>query len=131
MQLSFFVDITLPQFHQGWRLTDVCQVLLKCVEFNMVYSIYYENECASSSVSDVDRYVIIINFLYSLPAHYCYSYADGNFERIRTGLTFRKVSCVTCDERYTFFLIRLVGGGVLLGPLGTAATVWPIVAYPG
>jgi hypothetical protein len=28
-------------------------------------------------------------------------------------------------------LIRLVGGGVQLGPLGTAATDWPIVACPG
>jgi hypothetical protein len=26
-----------------------------------------------------------------------------------------------------FFLIHLVGGGVQLGPLGTAATDWPIV----
>jgi hypothetical protein len=32
---------------------------------------------------------------------------------------------------YYFFLIRLVGGGVQLGPLGTAATDWPIVACPG
>jgi hypothetical protein len=30
-----------------------------------------------------------------------------------------------------FFLIRLVGGGVQLGPVGTAATDWPIVACPG
>jgi hypothetical protein len=30
-----------------------------------------------------------------------------------------------------FFLIRLVGGGVQLGPLGTAATDWPTVACPG
>jgi hypothetical protein len=29
------------------------------------------------------------------------------------------------------FLIRLVGGGVLLVPLGMAATDWPIVACPG
>jgi hypothetical protein len=28
-------------------------------------------------------------------------------------------------------MIRLVGGGVLLGPLGTAATDWPIVPAPG
>jgi hypothetical protein len=27
--------------------------------------------------------------------------------------------------------IRLVGGGVQLGPLGTAATDWPIVPAPG
>jgi hypothetical protein len=26
---------------------------------------------------------------------------------------------------------RLVGGGAQLGPLGTAATVWPIVPAPG
>jgi hypothetical protein len=32
---------------------------------------------------------------------------------------------------FLFFLIRLVGGGVQLGPLGTAATDWPIVACPG
>jgi hypothetical protein len=30
-----------------------------------------------------------------------------------------------------YFLIRLLGGGVQLGPLGTAATDWPIVACPG
>jgi hypothetical protein len=30
-----------------------------------------------------------------------------------------------------FFLIRLLGGGVQLGPLGTAATDWPIVPAPG
>jgi hypothetical protein len=30
-----------------------------------------------------------------------------------------------------FFLIRFVGGGVQLGPLGTEATDWPIVACPG
>jgi hypothetical protein len=27
--------------------------------------------------------------------------------------------------------LRLVGGGVELGPLGTAATDWPIVPAPG
>jgi hypothetical protein len=30
-----------------------------------------------------------------------------------------------------FFLIRLVRGGVQLGPFGTAATDWPIVPAPG
>jgi hypothetical protein len=30
-----------------------------------------------------------------------------------------------------FFLIRQVGRGVQLGPLGTAATNWPIVPAPG
>jgi hypothetical protein len=30
-----------------------------------------------------------------------------------------------------FFLIRLVGGGVQLGPLGTTATDWPILPAPG
>jgi hypothetical protein len=30
-----------------------------------------------------------------------------------------------------FFFIRLVGGGVQLGPLGTSATVWPVVHAPG
>jgi hypothetical protein len=29
------------------------------------------------------------------------------------------------------FLIRIVGGRVQLGPLGTAATNWPIVPAPG
>jgi hypothetical protein len=28
-------------------------------------------------------------------------------------------------------MVRLVGGGVQLGPLGTAATDWPIVPLPG
>jgi hypothetical protein len=32
---------------------------------------------------------------------------------------------------FFFFLIILVGAGVQLGPLGTAATDWPIVACPG
>jgi hypothetical protein len=31
----------------------------------------------------------------------------------------------------SLFLIRLVGYGVQLGPLGTAATDWPIVPDPG
>jgi hypothetical protein len=31
----------------------------------------------------------------------------------------------------TFFLIHLVGGAVQLGPLGMAATDWPIVPAPG
>jgi hypothetical protein len=30
-----------------------------------------------------------------------------------------------------FFLIHIVGGVVHLGPLGTAATDWPILAAPG
>jgi hypothetical protein len=30
-----------------------------------------------------------------------------------------------------FFLIGIVGGGVHLGPLGTAATNWPTVPAPG
>jgi hypothetical protein len=30
----------------------------------------------------------------------------------------------------SFFLIRIVGGGVQLGPLGTSATCWPIVPAP-
>jgi hypothetical protein len=29
------------------------------------------------------------------------------------------------------FLIRLVGGGVQLGPLGTSATLWPILLASG
>jgi hypothetical protein len=33
--------------------------------------------------------------------------------------------------RWTFFLIGIVGGGVQLGPLGTAATNRPIVPAPG
>jgi hypothetical protein len=35
-----------------------------------------------------------------------------------------KANCVL------FFLIRLVGGGVQLGPLGMVATDWPVVACP-
>jgi hypothetical protein len=31
----------------------------------------------------------------------------------------------------TVFLIGIVGGGVQLGPLATAATNWPIVPAPG
>jgi hypothetical protein len=34
-------------------------------------------------------------------------------------------------NKYTAVTIRLVGGGVQLGPLGTAATDWPIVPAPG
>jgi hypothetical protein len=30
-----------------------------------------------------------------------------------------------------YFLIRIVGGGVQLGPLGTSATIWPTVPAPG
>jgi hypothetical protein len=32
---------------------------------------------------------------------------------------------------YLFLLIRIVGGGVQLCPLGTSATEWPIVSAPG
>jgi hypothetical protein len=32
---------------------------------------------------------------------------------------------------YQWLGLRLVGGGVQLGPLGTAATDWPIVPAPG
>jgi hypothetical protein len=33
--------------------------------------------------------------------------------------------------RVSLFLIRLVGGGVQMGTLGTAATDWSTVACPG
>jgi hypothetical protein len=33
--------------------------------------------------------------------------------------------------KHLFSLIRLLGGGGQLGPLGTAVTDWPIVACPG
>jgi hypothetical protein len=36
--------------------------------------------------------------------------------------------CLDCS---LIFLIGIVGGGVQLGPLGTAATNWPIVPAPG
>jgi hypothetical protein len=32
---------------------------------------------------------------------------------------------------YNFFLIRIKGGGIQMGPLGTSATEWPIVPAPG
>jgi hypothetical protein len=34
------------------------------------------------------------------------------------------------EIHYLFFSIRLVGGGVQLGPLSTAATDWPLVPAP-
>jgi hypothetical protein len=37
----------------------------------------------------------------------------------------------TLKYEYVFFLIGIVGGGVQLGPLGTAATNRPIVPAPG
>jgi hypothetical protein len=40
-------------------------------------------------------------------------------------------SCQVLVARYRFWIVRLVGGVVQLGPLGTAATDWPIVACPG
>jgi hypothetical protein len=39
------------------------------------------------------------------------------------------INMVTINS--TFVLIHLLGGGVQLGPLGTAAIDWPIVACPG
>jgi hypothetical protein len=39
--------------------------------------------------------------------------------------------CLVGSSSARFFLIRSVGGGVQLGPLGTEATDWPIVACPG
>jgi hypothetical protein len=35
-----------------------------------------------------------------------------------------------CPKFMLYFLIRLVGGEVQLGPLGTSATNWPIVLAP-
>jgi hypothetical protein len=32
---------------------------------------------------------------------------------------------------YSFLLIRFVGGGVQVGPLGTSVTDWPIAPVPG
>jgi hypothetical protein len=61
---------------------------------------------------------IRVDFMYSPRG------TDANLETavgIATGL----------PEFTFFFLIRLVAGGVQLGPLGTAATDWPIVACPG
>jgi hypothetical protein len=48
-------------------------------------------------------------------------------------LFFRVLSCVRQLGviKVSFLLIRLVRGGVQLGPLGTAATDWPIVACTG
>jgi hypothetical protein len=37
----------------------------------------------------------------------------------------------TWSQNETAKVIRLVGGGVHLGPLGTDATDWPIVPAPG
>jgi hypothetical protein len=40
--------------------------------------------------------------------------------------------CYRCQHKSnTFFLIGIVGGGVQLGPLGTAATNRPTVPAPG
>jgi hypothetical protein len=33
--------------------------------------------------------------------------------------------------KFNFSLIRIVGGGVQMDPLGTSATEWPIVSAPG
>jgi hypothetical protein len=42
------------------------------------------------------------------------------------------INCILCQHHYElFFLIGIVGGGVQLGPLGTAATDRPIVPAPG
>jgi hypothetical protein len=38
---------------------------------------------------------------------------------------------ITTSTTFFFFLIGIVGGGVQLGPLGTAATRRPIVPAPG
>jgi hypothetical protein len=32
---------------------------------------------------------------------------------------------------FIIFLIRIIGGGVQLGPLGTSVTNWPILLAPG
>jgi hypothetical protein len=41
--------------------------------------------------------------------------------------------CIGCiyDQNPNFLLIRIVGGGIQLGPLGTSATNWPIIPAPG
>jgi hypothetical protein len=55
---------------------------------------------------------------------YVLSYRGASFHKVGSG----NAVMVTA---YSFSLIRLVGGGVQLGPLGTAATDWAIVACPG
>jgi hypothetical protein len=42
-------------------------------------------------------------------------------------------ACLEGESETTtnFFLIRMVGGGVQLGPLGTSASNWPTVPSPG
>jgi hypothetical protein len=46
-------------------------------------------------------------------------------------LQFLRTCIITFKNKYNFFLIGIVGGGVQLGPLGTAATIKPIMPVPG
>jgi hypothetical protein len=50
------------------------------ISLMLLYSIYYENESVSSSVSDVDRYVIIRKLLDPFSTYFQYSYAGGKFK---------------------------------------------------
>jgi hypothetical protein len=65
-----------------------------------------------------------------------YNFIYNVFSTNRQGWSKAEVYVVSVDtarsliSEYFFFLIRLVGCGVQLGPLGTAATDWPTVACP-
>jgi hypothetical protein len=58
-------------------------------------------------------------------------------DKVRTPTASYRPSFTFCNpwrydgKQYTIFLIRILGGGVQLGPLGTAATNRPIVPTPG
>jgi hypothetical protein len=61
-----------------------------------LYSIYCVNKGASSSVSDVERYVIIRKLLDSLFDIFRYSCASGKFKHTYTGLFFLNVAYKDC-----------------------------------
>jgi hypothetical protein len=46
-------------------------------------------------------------------------------------LEITKLLVIKVFSQFPFFLIRIVGGGVQLGPLGTSASEWPIVPALG
>jgi hypothetical protein len=96
------------------------------------YAFFLLLQCFTSavSISIAEIFLLTTRFTYTSDQYLnMVSFADRMFECSnlceQTDIRFRIVS------PYNFFLIGIVGGGVQLGPLGTAATNRRIMPVPG
>jgi hypothetical protein len=71
-------------------MDESCRIIFRVKRKKIIYSIYYGNESASSSVNDVDRYVIIRKLLDSILNVLQYTHAGGKFRHVYTAFFFRK-----------------------------------------